>query len=79
MTFVPVVVFKKLPGDQLILPLAVATISMLSPIHIVVSLGSVIVGTLTSRFIVSVSEPQESETTTENVVLVKNGKVGIIS
>ena len=49
MTFGPVVVFKKLPGDQLMVPLAVALISTLSPIQIVVSLGNEMEGMLTSK------------------------------
>ena len=76
-TLAPVVVFKKFPGDQLILPLAVALMLTLSPIQIVVSLGSVILGMLTSRVSVKVSDPQESETITEKVVVVKIVGVGV--
>ena len=77
MTLAPVVVFRKLPGDQLMLPLAVALMLTLSPIQIVVSLGKVILGILTSRVRVKVSDPQESETITEKVVVLKIVAVGV--
>ena len=65
MTLGPLVVFKKLPGDQLIVPVAKASIVTLSPIHIVVSLGKVMVGALTFSVNCRVSDPQESATITE--------------
>ena len=77
MTLAPVVVLRKFPGDQLMLPLAVALILTLSPMQMVVSLGNVIVGILTSRVRVKVSDPQESETMTEKVVVLKMVAVGV--
>ena len=47
-TLVPVVVFKKEPGDQMMFPAALASMVTLSPIQIVVLLGKVIDGALTS-------------------------------
>ena len=75
-TFGPLVVFKKLPGDQLMVPVAVAVISTLSPIQMVVSLGRVMVGELTLSVTCTVSEPQESAITTEKVVVLKIVAVG---
>ncbi len=77
MTLAPVVVLRKFPGDQLMLPLAVALMLTLSPMQIVVSLGSEMLGILTSRVSVKVSEPQESETITEKVVVLKIVAVGV--
>ena len=77
MTFGPVVVFKKLPGDQLMVPLAVALMLILSPIQIVVSLGNEMLGMLTAKVTCRVSEPQESDTITENVVVEKIVAVGV--
>ena len=77
MTEEPVVVFKKLPGVQEIFPTAVAVIGTLSPMQMVVSLGKVIVGALTLSVTCRVSEPQESATMTEKVVVVKIVAVGV--
>ena len=76
-TLAPVVVLRKLPGDQLILPVAVALILTLSPMQIVVSLGKVMLGILTSSVMLKVSDPQESETITEKVVVLKMVAVGV--
>ncbi len=76
MTLGPLVVFKKLPGDQLILPVAMALMLTLSPIHIVVSLGKVIVGALTFSVSCRVSDPQESATITVKVVVANTVAVG---
>ena len=76
MTLGPLVVFKKLPGDQLIVPVAKASIVTLSPIHIVVSLGKVMVGALTFSVNCRVSDPQESATITEKVVVANTVAVG---
>ena len=77
MTVGPVVVLRKLPGDQLMLPVAVAVIDTLSPMQMVVSFGKVILGVSTMSVTSSVSEPQESETITENVVVVNMVAVGV--
>lgn len=69
-------VLRKLPGDQLMVPVAVAVISTLSPIQMVVSLGSVMVGALTLSVTCKVSEPQESAIITEKVVVLKIVAVG---
>ena len=77
MTFGPVVVFKKLPGDQLMVPLAVALMLILSPIQTVVSLGKEMLGILTSKVTCRVSDPQESETMTVKLVFAKMVAVGV--
>jgi len=77
MTVGPVVVLRKLPGDQLMLPVAVAVMDTLSPMQMVVSFGKVILGVSTTSVTSSVSEPQESETITENVVVVNMVAVGV--
>ena len=59
------------------LPVAVAVIDTLSPIQMVVSFGKVILGESTTSVTSSVSEPQESETITENVVVVNMVAVGV--
>ena len=76
-TVEPVVVLRKLPGDQLMLPVAVAVMDTLSPMQMVVSFGKVILGESTTSVTSSVSEPQESETITENVVVVNMVAVGV--
>ena len=59
------------------LPVAVAVIDTLSPMQMVVSFGKVILGVSTMSVTSSVSEPQESETITENVVVVNMVAVGV--
>ncbi len=76
MTLAPLVVFKKLPGDHVIVPVPVALIGTLSPMQIVVSLGKLMEGALTLRVTCSVSEPQESATITVKVVVVMIVAVG---
>ena len=76
MTLGPLVVFKKLPGDHEIVPVAVAAMGTVCPMQIVVSLGKLMLGVETSRVSCKVSEPQESDTMTENVVVLKMVAVG---
>ena len=76
MTFAPLVVFKKLPGDQEMFPLAVAVMGTVSPMQIVVSFGKEIVGAETSRVSCKVSDPQESAMMTVKVVVLKIVAVG---
>ena len=76
MTFAPLVVFKKLPGDQEMFPLAVAVIGTVSPMQIVVSLGNEMVGAETASVSCKVSDPQESAMMTVKVVVLKMVAVG---
>ena len=76
-TLCPDVVFKNVPGDQTMFPVAVASMGTLSPIQIVVSFGKEMVGALTSKVTCKVSEPQESATITVKVVVVKRVAVGV--
>jgi len=75
-TLAPLVVFKKLPGDHVMVPLPVAVRGMLSPIQMVVSLGKLMVGALTFNVTCNVSEPQESATITLKVVVLEIVAVG---